>query len=56
MVQLAWQLHDDMGRLIEAHNYIVRPEGYDIPYNAEKVHGISTARAMREGVELSFVL
>ncbi|MBQ1969009.1 MAG: DNA polymerase III subunit alpha [Flavobacteriales bacterium] len=56
MVQLAWQLHDDMGRLIEARNYIVRPEGYDIPYNAEKIHGISTSRAMKEGVELSFVL
>ncbi|MDD4820425.1 MAG: DNA polymerase III subunit alpha [Flavobacteriales bacterium] len=56
MVQLAWQLHDDMGGLIEAKNYIVRPEGYDIPFNAEQVHGISTARALKEGMELSYVL
>ena len=56
MVQLAWQLHDDMGGLIEAKNFIVRPEGYDIPFNAEKVHGISTQRALKEGMELSYVL
>ncbi len=56
MVQLAWQLHDYDGTLIQAHNYIVKPEGYTIPYNAEKVHGISTERAMRDGHELKFVL
>ena len=56
MVQLAWQLHGPMGELIEAKNFIVRPEGYDIPFNAEKIHGISTERALREGADLSFVL
>ena len=56
MVQLAWQLHGPMGELIEAKNFIVRPEGYDIPFNAEKIHGISTERALREGADLAFVL
>ncbi|MES2628460.1 MAG: DNA polymerase III subunit alpha [Bacteroidota bacterium] len=56
MVQLAWQLHDERGELLEVKNFIVRPEGYTIPYNAERIHGISTERAMREGVDLAFVL
>lgn len=55
-VQLAWQVHDEMGELVEVKNYIIKPEGYTIPYNAEKIHGISTERAMRQGMDLSFVL
>ena len=55
-VQIAWQLHDASGKLVNAQNYIIKPDGYTIPYNAEKVHGISTERAMAEGVDLDFVL
>ena len=56
LVQLAWQLHAHDGSLIDARNYIIKPEGYNIPYNAEKVHGISTERAHREGHDLNEVL
>ncbi|MGY6742036.1 MAG: DNA polymerase III subunit alpha [Cecembia sp.] len=56
LVQLAWQLHDAKGNLISNNNFIVKPEGFTIPYNAEKVHGISTERASKEGHELNKVL
>jgi DNA polymerase III subunit alpha len=56
LVQLAWQLHDAKGQLLSNHNFIVKPEGFTIPYNAEKVHGISTARATKEGHDLATVL
>ena len=56
MVQLAWQLHDSEGQLVEVKNFIIKPDGYTIPYNAEKIHGISTQRAKEQGVELSFAL
>jgi len=56
LVQLAWQVHDAHGKLISAQNYIVKPEGFTIPYNAEKVHGISTKRALAEGHDLRKVL
>ncbi len=36
MVQIAWQLHDNQGDLIEAESYIIQPDGFTIPYNAEK--------------------
>ena len=56
LVQLAWQIHDIKGGLIEVKNYIVKPEGFTIPYNAEKIHGISTKKALDEGLSLKEVL
>ncbi|XOD69211.1 MAG: DNA polymerase III subunit alpha [Flavobacteriales bacterium AspAUS03] len=56
MVQLAWQCHDASGDLIEVQSFIVKPEGFDIPFNAMKVHGITTDRAQQEGHELHFIL
>ncbi len=56
LVQLAWQVHANDGSLIEAQNFIVKPEGYTIPFNATKVHGITTERANNEGHDLNKVL
>ena len=56
LVQLAWQLHDEKGKLISHKNFIVKPEGFTIPYNSEQIHGISTQRATKEGHNLSKVL
>ena len=55
-IQLAWQLHDFSGKLIEIKNYIIKPDGFSIPYNSEKIHGISTQRAQLEGHSVDFVL
>ncbi len=56
LVQLSWQLHDARGKLLDQKDYIVKPEGFTIPFNAEKVHGISTDRALKEGHPLKEVL
>ncbi len=56
VVQLAWQLHDNSGKLLSQQNYLIKPEGFDIPYKAEQIHGISTKRALAEGHELRQVL
>ncbi len=56
MVQLAWQLHNEVGELVEAKDFVVFPDGFDIPYNAAKIHGITTERAQKEGVPLAQVL
>ena len=55
-VQIAWQLHDEMGEIIEHKDFLIRPDGFDIPYEVEKIHGISTKLAANEGHELSDVL
>lgn len=48
VVQLAWRLHDNTGKLLSAKSVIIRPDGFAIPFNAEKVHGISTDRALKK--------
>ena len=55
-VQIAWQLHDEMGNLVEHQDYLIRPEGFNIPYDAEQVHGISTDLATAQGVLLTEML
>ncbi|MDP5067811.1 MAG: 3'-5' exonuclease, partial [Schleiferiaceae bacterium] len=56
VVQLAWQLHAADGSLMEAKEFLVRPEGFNIPFGAQKVHGISTALAQAQGHPMSEVL
>ena len=56
MVQLAWECHDITGELLWNKSFIIKPAGFIIPYAAEKVHGISTEKALAEGVELVLVL
>ncbi len=56
MVQIAWQLHDETGNLIDQANYIIKPEGFTIPFNATKVHGITTEHALKHGLPLETVL
>jgi len=55
-IQIAWQLHDAMGNCIEHQDYLVQPDGFNIPYDAEKIHGISTELAQEQGISLSEVL
>ncbi len=56
MVQLAWECHDSTGTLLYNKCHIIKPENFIIPQAAEKVHGITTGKAMSEGVELNRVL
>ncbi|WP_425235638.1 DNA polymerase III subunit alpha [Ulvibacterium sp.] len=55
-IQIAWQLHDAMGNLVDHQDYLVRPDGFNIPYDAEQVHGISTELAKQQGAGLDEVL
>ncbi len=55
-VQIAWQLHDAMGNLLDHQDYLIQPNGFNIPYESEQIHGISTALAEQDGVPLLEVL
>ncbi|GAB4158673.1 MAG: DNA polymerase III subunit alpha [Winogradskyella sp.] len=55
-IQIAWQLHDAMGNCIDHQDYLIKPDGFNIPYDAEKIHGISTELAQEQGVSLTEVL
>ncbi len=55
-VQIAWQLHDEFGKLIEHNDFIIQPDGYNIPFESEKIHGISTQLSEVKGTPLPEVL
>jgi len=55
-IQIAWQLHDEMGNLVEHQDYLINPEGFNIPYDAERIHGISTELAQQNGIQLKEML
>ncbi len=52
LVQISWQLHDVEGKLVEQKDFIIRPDGFTIPFKAEEQHGISTLLAQTRGVEI----
>jgi len=56
MVQIAWLYYDEDRNLVDAQDHIIQPEGYTIPKNVERVHGISTAIAKAKGVDLEKTL
>ena len=55
-VQLAWQLHDVKGKLISNHSYLITPQDFNIPFESEKIHGISTDLALKIGKDINEVL
>ncbi|MBV1887829.1 MAG: DNA polymerase III subunit alpha [Urechidicola sp.] len=55
-IQIAWQLHDELGELIESNDYLIQTDGFNIPYDAEQIHGISTQLADEKGIPLIDVL
>lgn len=56
VVQLAWETFDIRGRKTGQQAYVIRPDGFKIPKDAERIHGISTAIAKRTGVPVAEAL
>jgi len=56
LVQLAYLAYDDSGNLVSSRDVIIRPEGFTIPADASRIHGISHQRAIEEGISLGKVL
>lgn len=56
MVQIAWLVADERGAEISSVEHIIKPNGFVIPADAAKVHGITTAMAQVQGVALNVAL
>ena len=56
LVQLAWLVHDMDGNELKVENRIIKPEGFEIPEEASKIHGITTQEALDGGWDLKTVL
>ena len=55
-VQVAWQIHNKNGELVSQKSFLIKPNGFSITYESEKVNGISTALAEKQGASLENVL
>ncbi len=56
LVQIAWMMTDENANEITSADYIVKPDGFTIPKDAAKIHGITTEMAIQNGVELKIIL
>lgn len=56
IVQLAWQLYNENGELMNEDSNIIAPQNFVIPDDAIAVHGISTQQAIEKGRRAGFVL
>lgn len=56
VVQLAWQLYDKERVLQEVQDFIIKPEDWEIPYESERIHKISTEQAREERKPITNVL
>ena len=56
IVQIAWILSGFQEKNIESGNFIIKPEGFEIPEESTKIHGITTQKAISEGEDLESVL
>lgn len=56
LVQLAYLYYDANGNLIDSKNHIILPEGFTIPTDASKIHGITTEIALQKGNPINSVL
>ena len=56
IVQLAWLVYDSQGNQISKNEYIIKPNGFEIPSDASNVHGITTEFALKIGESIEEVL
>jgi DNA polymerase III epsilon subunit-like protein len=56
LVQIAWMEFDSDERMILSQDRIIKPEGFEIPEAAARIHGVTTQRALAEGKPLRDVM
>jgi DNA polymerase III subunit epsilon len=56
VIQLAWALYDESNVQVELAIDLVRPDGFVIPEEAQRIHHITTEQALAEGKNLVEVL
>ncbi|NOX48301.1 MAG: 3'-5' exonuclease, partial [Chlorobi bacterium] len=56
LVQLAFLLFDKDGNKISSGDYIIKPNGFTIPKESSRIHGISTEKAIVEGYDVESIL
>lgn len=50
IVQLAWAVYNDEGKVVRGFKHLIRPDGWLIPDEVVAIHGITYDQAMAEGI------
>jgi DNA polymerase III subunit alpha len=59
LVQIAWRIYtheDNQFNLMSTQSYLIKPDGFDIPADATRIHGITTADAANNGIDIQTAL
>ncbi len=56
LVQLSWLLVSESGKTYSTGDYIIKPNGFSIPYDSTQLHGISNTIADEKGVDISIAI
>jgi DNA polymerase III epsilon subunit-like protein len=56
VVQVAWVILNADCRTVEKANYLVRPDGFTVPPESTRIHGITHERAAAEGVPFQRII
>ncbi|MCR4836942.1 MAG: leucine-rich repeat protein [Bacteroidaceae bacterium] len=56
LVQLSWIITNENGKIIKERDYIIKPDGFNIPHNSSNIHGITNSIALNKGTNLQTVL
>lgn len=56
LVQLAWMVCDRDGEIVAKADRLVQPQGFTIPPEVSRIHGITTRMAMEKGRPLKEVM
>jgi hypothetical protein len=55
MVEIAWEVYNNTGELINRESYLIIPYGFTIPESSINIHGITNEMAHTNGVNIQFV-
>jgi len=56
MVSACWAFYSPTGKELHYEYHIIRPDSFTIPHDVTLIHGITTERALHEGIPLATVL
>ena len=56
IIQIAWQHYTPEGKKIAEHNYLIKPNGFELKKEAQAVNGITLAMLEKDGVSIKYAL
>ena len=56
IIQIAWVVMDESNKVVTKNDFVIKPDGFDIPSSSVDIHGITFDYAMKNGVGIAEVI